>query len=193
MPWEKQFNPDEMLDRAMQAFWSHGYEATSVQDLLDCTGLNRGSLYATYKDKRSLFLAALRMYDDKMRRKPLADLETRYAPREAIRKLFLTFTAAVTDGGAARGCFLTNTALELAAHDAEVARIVAHSQEEIEAFLARTIRKGVASGEIASHVRPKEAARGLLASLIGVIVLTRSRPDPALLKSVVEEAMHRLD
>ena len=193
MPWEKQFDPNEMLDRAMQTFWEHGYEATSVQDLLDCTGLNRGSLYATYTDKRTLFLAALRMYDEKMRRKPLAELESHCPPREAILKLFLAFTSKVSDGEAARGCFLTNTALELAAHDPEVARIVAHSQEEIEAFFARMIRKGISSGEIAGRVRPKEAARGLLASLIGVIVLTRSRPDSALLKHVVEEAMHRLD
>lgn len=193
MPWEKQFDVNEILDKAMQAFWSRGYEATSMQDLVDCTGVNRGSLYATYGDKRALFLAALHMYDDRVRRKLLADLESRNRPREAIRALFLAFTSQVSENGGNRGCFLTNTALELAAHDPEVGKIVANAQEEIEAFFARMIRSGKDRGEIPPQVKAAEAARGLLASLLGLIVLTRSRPQRALLQSVVNDALHRLD
>ena len=63
MPWEKQFDSDAVLDKAMQAFWARGYEATSMQDLVDCMGINRGSLYATFGDKHSLFIQALRRYD----------------------------------------------------------------------------------------------------------------------------------
>jgi TetR/AcrR family transcriptional repressor of nem operon len=130
MPGEKQFDVDEVLDKAMQAFWSRGYEATSMQDLVDRTGINRASLYSTYRDKHALFLAALRMYDNTLRRKRLAVLEAEYGPREAIRQLFLAFTSKVTAKGANRGCFLTNTALELAAHDPGAARIVAHAQAQ---------------------------------------------------------------
>jgi TetR/AcrR family transcriptional repressor of nem operon len=193
MPWEKQFDVEEVLDRAMRAFWSRGYEATSMQALVDTTGINRASLYATYGDKHALFLAALRMYDDTLRQRRLADLESRYGPREAIRQLFLAFTSKVSEKGGNRGCFLTNTALELAAHDPEAAKIVADSQKEIEAFFARMIRKGKAQGEIAPHVKPTEAASGLLASLIGVAVLTRSRPERTLLQAIVDDALRRLD
>ena len=63
MPWEKQFDPDTALDKAMQAFWAHGYDATSIQDLVDCMGINRGSMYATFGDKRSLFIQALNRYN----------------------------------------------------------------------------------------------------------------------------------
>ncbi len=193
MPWQKQFDAEEALDKAMQAFWERGYEATSMQDLVDRTGVNRGSLYATYGDKRDLFLAALRMYDERMRRGMLADLEARCEPRDAIRSVFLAFAQNVSERGGNRGCFLTNTALELAQHDAEVGRIVATAQSEMEAFFARAIKKGKARGDIPAHVKPVECARGLLASLLGLVVLTRSRPDRALLKSIVEEAMRRLD
>lgn len=193
MPWEKQFDVNEVLDKAMQAFWSRGYEATSMHDLVDCTGINRGSLYATYSDKHALFLAALRMYDEKIRRKLLADLASSYGPREAVRQLFLAFTSQVSEKGGNRGCFLTNTALELAAHDPEAGKIVAHAQEQIEAFFAHMIRKGKAQGAVAPHVKPTETARGLLASLIGLVVLIRSRPERALLQTIVDDAIRRLD
>jgi TetR/AcrR family transcriptional repressor of nem operon len=193
MPWEKQFDVDQVLEKAMRAFWSRGYEATSMRDLVDRMGINRGSLYSTYRDKHALFLAALRMYDDRLRHERLAELESRHGPREAIRRLFLAFTSEVSEKGGNRGCFLTNTALELAAHDPEAGRIVAHAQREIEAFFARMIKKGQAEGEIAPNVNPAKTASGLLASLIGLAVLTRSRPERALLHSIVDDAVRRLD
>lgn len=192
MPWEKQFDVNAVLDKAMQAFWSRGYEATSMQNLVDNTGVNRGSLYATYGDKRALFLAALRMYDDRNRQKRLAELEARYGPREAIRQMFLSFTSHASEKGGNRGCFLTNTALELAVHDAEARRIVAHAQTEIEAFFFRMVKKGVAQGEIGPQVKPGETASGLLASLIGVTVLMRSRPERVLLQTIIDDALRRL-
>lgn len=193
MPWEKQFDADEVLDKAMQAFWAHGYEATSMQDLVDRTGINRGSLYATYGGKRALFLSALRAYGERMCKQMLTELEDSHPPREAIGRLFETFAAQVPDGRPARGCFLTNTALELAAHDTEIRQLVGEAQEGIEAFFARMIRKGKAAGAFGADVKPAEAAKGLLATLIGVAVLSRSRPDRTLLRSIAGEALRRLD
>lgn len=192
MPWEKQFNKDEALDRAMQAFWTRGYEATSMQDLVDCTGVNRGSLYATYGDKHSLFLSALRAYDER-RRHMLGELERRYRPREAIRKLFGSFVDEASPTEANRGCFMTNTALELAAHDAEIRKLVAAAQEDVESFFLRMIKRGKAEGEFAEHIKPQETARALLACLLGVLVLVRSRPDRAVLQGIVTDAVRRLE
>lgn len=194
MPWQKQFDVEVALERAMDVFWNRGYEATSIQDLVEHMGVRRASLYATWSDKHALFLAALRRYDRTMRRERLARLEERCGPREAIRELFEAFASGATPRrGARRGCFLTNTALELSAHDRRVARIVAHSQQEIEAFFCRSIEKGQAAGEIAASVDPARTASGLLASLIGIAVLARSRPERSLLTHVVDDALRRLD
>jgi TetR/AcrR family transcriptional repressor of nem operon len=192
MPWEKQFNKDEALDDALKAFWAHGYEATSMQDLVDCTGVNRGSLYATFGDKRELFLAALRMYDER-RRRMLSEFEKRYPPRQAIGRVFTSFIDQVNEMGGNSGCFLTNSALELAAHDREIGRLVAAAQADVESFFVRMIRRGKVEGEIAENIKPAEAARGLLASLLGMLVLVRSRPDRTLLQSILTDALRRLD
>ncbi|GER00318.1 TetR family transcriptional regulator [Iodidimonas gelatinilytica] len=193
MPWIKNFDEAKALEKAMQAFWAHGYEATSMQNLVECTGVNRGSLYATYGGKRAFFLAALQMYDQKMRRELLAGLAARNRPREAITALFRTFMEDVAEDDSNRGCLLTNTALELSAHDPEIARIVAHAQKQTEGFFARMIIKGQKCGEIAGHVDAEGTARGLLASLLGLVVLVRSRPDTALLQGIVADALRRLD
>jgi TetR/AcrR family transcriptional repressor of nem operon len=192
VPWEKQFDVDEVLDKAMRAFWSRGYEATSMQALLKRMGINRGSLYATYRDKHELFLAALRKYAETVHHKRLAEFEARYGPLEAIRHAFLVFTAQASDKEGNCGCFLTNTALELAARDSDAGRIVAQAQKETEAWFARMIRKGKAEGDVAPHVKPGEAASALLALLIGLSVLARSRPEPALLQSIVDGAVRGL-
>lgn len=191
MPWEKQFDKQAALDQALQTFWSRGYEATSMQDLVDCMGVNRGSLYATFGDKRTLFIAALGAYDER-RRRMLAEFEARFPPKEAIRQVFLAFTGSLEESGN-RGCFLTNTALELAAHDDEIRRLVAEGQADVESYFARMVRKGEADGSIASGLKPGETARALLASLLGVLVLVRSRPEQALLKSIVDDAVRRLE
>jgi len=192
MPQHKQFDVNEVLERAMHAFWNRGYEATSVQDLVECTGINRGSIYGTYGDKHALFLAALRRYDQKIRHELLTNLESRYTPREAIRQVFLSFSDHATESGDNPGCFLTNTALELAAHDGDVREIVAHGQKELEDFFARMIREGQDKDQIPARIRPRQAARGLLATLQGLVVLTRSRPNRALLRAIVDDAMQRL-
>ena len=59
----KEFERDVVLDRAMRVFWSRGYEATSIQALVDRMGIQRGSLYGTFGHKRALFFAAIDRYD----------------------------------------------------------------------------------------------------------------------------------
>lgn len=176
----------------MQVFWHRGYSATSLADLVKSTGIGRASLYATYRDKHTLFVDALKLYVNRMREQMLPALEAKYPPREAIRQLFLKFTENVSERGGNRGCFLTNTALELSAHDRAVARIVADTQEQMEAFLSRQIKRGKAAGDLPASLDAGSTARGLLASLIGLVVLTRSRPDKALLGGIVDDALRRL-
>ena len=192
MPWNKQFDQDVVLDRAMQIFWKNGYAATSMQDLVDTMEINRASIYATFGDKRSLFLASLRMFDASVRLEVLSRLRLGRKPAAAVRDLFESFLEQAMDGGFSRGCLITNTALELAAHDPEVAGIVADAQTEIECFLKDRILAGQAAGEIRFELDAAATAKGLLASLIGLMVLIRSRPEKSLLKSVVSEALGRL-
>ncbi len=193
MPWEKQFDVDEALTRAMQAFWARGYEATSMQDLVAQTGINRASIYATFGDKRSLFLQALRHYDATHRERWLAALAEANGPKEAILAAFEdAIRYAIQDGGR-DGCFLVNSALERSPHDPEVAAIVAEGFKETEGFFRRRIQAAQRRGAIPKSVNATETARALLSLFIGLRVLSRSRPEKTLLRSIAQQAAALLD
>ena len=192
MPWEKRFDVDQTLNRAMEAFWAHGFEATSMQDLVDATGVNRASLYATYGDKRDLFLAALRKYDSGVRHRLLEELAARELPLGAIAAVFDKFIDQVTRPSGNWGCFLINSALELAPHDQEVADLVNGAQDDIEAFFLAMIRKGQNQGAVSSGLDARELARAGLVSLLGLVVMIRSRPDGEYLNAIRDGFLARL-
>jgi TetR/AcrR family transcriptional repressor of nem operon len=188
MPREKQYEETDVLERAMAAFWSRGYEATSINDLVAATGLNRGSLYAGFTDKRSLFLRALDHYDREHRQAFLSALERDYAPREAILAAFRQVVKTCEEGRNRKGCLLVNTALELSPHDPGIERIVRAKLEAVEAFFRARIEAAQKHGTIRPEIPAAETARVLFGLFMGLRVITRSHPDRALMTSIVNEA-----
>lgn len=188
MPWEKQFNTDEALGKAMEAFWSHGYEATSMQDLVNCMGINRGSIYSTFGDKRALFVQALRRYDTIHRYDWAETLGRSHAPVQAIVGIFDEAIDVALDRGGRSGCLLVNTALELSPHDEEISEIVENAFSEMETFFTRKVQEGKDCGDVPAHVEPVEAARALLSLFIGLRVLACGRPREAVLRSIAHQA-----
>lgn len=188
MPWEKKFDSDVVLDKAMHAFWAHGYEATSIQDLIDCMGINRGSIYAAFEDKRNLFLLALERYETHYRRTFLAELRNSQPPRGAITSLFDSVVETALGDEGRNGCLLVNTAIEMAAHDEGVAEVVSRGLEETQMFFQDMIEDGQQRGEIAGTIDARETAIALLGLLTGMRVLARSRPEREVLEPLAKRA-----
>jgi len=188
MPWEKQFDPDRALEKAMAAFWARGYDATSMQDLVEAMGINRGSLYATFGDKRSLFLQALKRYDAVHRAAWTDALAARLGPRAAILAAFDEAIRVAVEDGSRDGCLVVNTALELSPHDREVAAVVAEALAGMEDFFRRMIEAGRRAGEIPATVEPGPTAGALLSLFVGLRVLARGRPEAPLLSAVADQA-----
>ncbi len=188
MPWEKKFENVAVLEKAMHAFWARGYEATSIRDLVACMGINRGSIYATFHDKRNLFLLALEHYDTRYRRALLADLRRQASPREAITRLFddVVEQALRESGGA--GCMLINAAVEMAPHDKGVAAAVARGLEETELFFEQLISSGQRKGEFSPAIDAGETAAVLLGLLTALRVLARGGAQRAKLESLASQA-----
>src|SRR5260370_8363930 len=117
MPRPKEFDREDALDRAMGVFWSKGYAATSVEDLVAYMGIQRGSLYGTFGDKRTLFLTALDRYQRVVARELFEALETPGSGIEAIRRFFRLRVEGSLDRSRPYGCLVTNSAVELSRSD----------------------------------------------------------------------------
>ena len=173
------------MQKAMIAFWDHGYRGTSLQDLVECMGINRASLYDTFGDKYALFVETLHNYNRTFVKPLLTERIKTYSPRQAITGLFDDICGGIEKGEERNGCFIINTALELSPHDQKVSKIVNRTFSYIEKnFFRKLIERGQASGEISQSVIPSTTSRTLLNVLIGLRVLSRNRPEKALLNSV---------
>jgi TetR/AcrR family transcriptional repressor of nem operon len=186
MPWQKSFDEEVALDGAMQVFWAKGFEPASIADLLAETGLNRGSLYNAFGGKQQLFVKALLKYD-RNRQAMLAKLEALDDPTEAIATFFDTTVAKTVGDQDHKGCFLFNTALQIATHDEQVKEIVTNGVREIEAFFRRSIEVGQARGAIRKELDPAVTAKTLLSLIVAIRVLGRGVFAEAALHKIADE------
>ena len=114
MARQKEFNPDEVLHKAMEVFWRRGYEGASMQDLVKHMGINRQSIYDTFGDKHSLFLQSLDRYREIESRKVFAVLERPGSVKKNLRQLFEEVVSRAVSAEGRRGCFVGNSMSELA-------------------------------------------------------------------------------
>jgi TetR/AcrR family transcriptional regulator, transcriptional repressor for nem operon len=123
----RQFDEDALLEAALEAFWQNGFAATSMIDVAEATGVQRGSLYNAYGDKERLFLLAFERYSVRFLdfvRQALSDPD----PAVALTALFMGTIAHMTEGAPSRGCLSTKTVIELplagGAIEARVKRLI---------------------------------------------------------------------
>lgn len=188
----REFDGEAVLDAAIQCFWSRGYEATSVKDLIGKTGITAASLYNAFGDKRALFRTALDHYVEGSIGERIRRCESR-PPREAIGAFFEEILRRSLSDRQHKGCMLVNSALEMAPHDAEFRTAIARVLDRIETFFLNCIKTGQADGTITRAIPGENLARHLLAVLMGVRVLARVRPERTLLEGAVRSALAMLD
>ena len=118
----RQFEIDAALEMAMRVFWSKGYEATTLPDLLGAMGISRGSFYKAFNDKRAVYMAALERYNRTRVLETVAMLQKEGVDsgRQRIEALF----KALAERPDRSGCFLCNAAVDRAPHDPEIEKHV---------------------------------------------------------------------
>ncbi len=189
----KEFERDVVLDRAMQVFWSRGYEATSIQHLVARMGIQRGSLYDTFGDKRGLFFAAIERYDRVVTAKLLETLDGPGSGTEAIRRFFRLKVDLSLEPGRPRGCLVTNSTAELASRDRGTATRVGAVLAKIEAAFHRAVVRAQKAGEIDPARNPRALARFLTSSAQGLSVMAKASPDRAVLHDIVKVTLAALE
>ncbi|MEU9589527.1 TetR/AcrR family transcriptional regulator [Streptomyces sp. NPDC048219] len=190
----KEFDPDAALRAALELFWRRGYEATSMSDLVEHLGVGRASIYATFGNKRELYLKALERYEQGLLPDLLADLARPGPALPGVRSLVRRYaTESAAEDLRGRGCFVTNTAAELAPHDPVAARRVEDNWDQLETVLHSSLARARDQGELPAGRDPLTLARMLLVLLQGMRVVGKASADPARVRDAAEQALALLD
>ena len=193
MPRPQTFERSDVLEKAMHVFWAQGYEATSIEDLAQATGLARQSMYNTFGDKHAFFLETLKLYQDMQGQRMLGVLTTSRSVKEGFRRLFETIVDDAVSEIGCRGCMMVNTVTELAAHDAQIKRFADVAEAKKEDVFAEAIRRGQASGEISLEKDADALAKFLYNAVLGLRVRSTRTPEREGLETIVEMTLEVLE
>ncbi len=187
----RSFDTEAAVERAMGVFWSRGYHATALPDLLRATKLSRGSLYAAFGDKHALFLRALDRYIAEAMTRMEVELDPRRDPVDGLRAYLAGYVDRTSGANGRRGCLLVATAMELAGRDVEVDRRIASFFKAMEARVADALSRAKAAGRLAEGVEPSSAARILVCFVEGLRVVGKTAPARNASQAVVDALLAR--
>jgi TetR/AcrR family transcriptional regulator, transcriptional repressor for nem operon len=164
---------EEKLDAAMGVFWEKGYYDTSIEDLMERTGLHRAAVYGAYGSKKKFFELLLRRYRVTYITKFFAPLETPYASLAQIETFFRQFQD--LNGTPARlGCLMCLTSSEVAPHARSVERIVSDWLDDLRSLMRTACANALKRREVRSATDPDLVADYGVGAVLGTWAMIRS-------------------
>ncbi len=168
MPKVEVFDKALVLEQATHVFHDKGYHATSMQDLVDATGLNRSSIYNSFDNKLNLFMACLKAYQTAYGNKVSNELEKATDSLEAIERLFKFYLKEIVRDTEDKGCLLVNATSEMANQEPCVTHFLNSNKEGFMTMLEELVQNGQQEGCINLDKSPKEYALYLFSSIQGL-------------------------
>lgn len=192
MARHKEFDTTEILTKAMEFFWKHGYEGTSMQELVQHVGIKAQSLYNAYGGKRDLFFTALKHYVNQST--VIATLTRPPSGKQAVTSVFRDLLASLSQPDRTKGCFMINTCVELAPHDPELADFIEKERIRVEEAYYFALTCAKERGELNSRYQDLRAlARYLNNAQGGLIVTAKTVSDTAVLEDIVRVTLSIFD
>ncbi|GMN10365.1 TetR/AcrR family transcriptional regulator [Croceitalea sp. MTPC9] len=193
MPRTKQFDKQEVLEKAMELFWEKGFHATSIQDLVTSLGINRASLYDTFGGKEALFESAFQLYRQISTKHIQQIFESEPNVKQGFKVLFEKAIEESTNDICKKGCFVVNTTTELIPGDDKIQKILLENKNNAETLFADYVQKGIGTGQIDSTKEAREIGSMLFTLFNGIRVLAKVDTNPNKLKKVVNLGLSVLD
>lgn len=181
MPIPKQYNRQEVLDRAIELFRRQGYSATSTAELVEVLGINRKSMYAEFGSKQELFEAALDRYSAVNLSRVLAPIEASDADAESIKKAFEGYASASETQYSGLGCLMANTAAERAALDPRCAKYVDAYLERLQKGFRNALENARDKGQLNTDASIDDLVAHFVNAVVGISVLLRANASPELM------------
>jgi TetR/AcrR family transcriptional regulator, transcriptional repressor for nem operon len=174
MPRIKAFDETTMVEKATNLFQLKGYEATSMQELVDTLGISRSSLYDTFGDKHQLYCKTLHAYCNENVHHLVKQAETAEDPLQFIEHIFNNVIEQSKKDILKKGCYVVNTIVEFSDRNTDVKKIVDENNKAFEKMLEKLILKAQLQKQIAKNKNAKQLARFLFNTIYGIRVSSKA-------------------
>jgi AcrR family transcriptional regulator len=182
------FDKGKALDTALELFWRHGYEGTSIALLAERIGVNVPSLYAAFGNKESLFLQAIERYSELNGRIYHESFKKRTA-REVALAILVGEVELVTQRGRPDGCLMVQGALATSPESEKISRMMANMRGMAERWMAERFQRAKEENDLPADADPKSLASYIMTLNSGLAVQAKSGVGRKQLLKVVEIAM----
>lgn len=187
-----EFDPTQALQAAMEVFWRQGYEATSLQDLLQAMGLSKSSFYQAFGSKHELFQSCLTLFRERQVKRMTSALNRAPSGREFLRAVLHAPAQEAHSPKSPKGCLIMNTATEFAGRDPEVAGLVADGTREFAGVFRAAVLRAQEEGEIAPNRNPDALAHYVVSTVSGLKTMVKAGLSPVMIEEVAEVALDAL-
>ncbi len=185
----REFDTEAVLDQMVDVFWRKGYDATSIQDLVDSTGVNRPSLYSAYGDKERLFLRVLERFSARFTQRLQEPLQTEPSIHKALEQTFELHIERLTHPDFPPGCLIVNTMHKSASMPERVARRIAAGANQMEEALYQALRRAQQNGQIDAQRDARALARFFVSTMHGMAIAARLEPNEHALRDIASQAL----
>lgn len=189
MPRTEVFDRDEVLKQAVDLFWKKGYNATSMQDLTEATGLNRSSIYNSFGSKMELYQLALRRYQRDSGVLFQNALMNAANPRDAIQRIFDGLMQDIMSDSEGKGCFNLNCKAEMSQEDKDIKAWLQRTQENTITAFEGLIVDGQNRGLINRRQTAYEYAFYLFNAFQGMRMTGILMRDREILRAIVDSTL----
>lgn len=188
MPKSVTFDRTLVMANVMKLFWEKGYNGTSMQDLVDVTGLNRSSFYNSFGDKFSLYEEALNFYQARQMEFLEGALHQQQSPKQALISLFKGITRDIANGDNT-GCMLSKCTSEMSSQEPRIMPFLKQNKDRVVELFSALIKSGQDNGEIDQGKDPDTLALYLFVNLQGLRLTSMLEGD---LQQVTDQVLEAL-
>lgn len=189
---DKNYQREAILTAAMNTFWETGFHHTSARELAAAMGVNVATMYSEFGSKEGLYSAALELYEREVVDAFFGPLEAPEASIDTLRTTLRQFPALAAQVAMAPGCLVTNAAIERAPDQAASHEVMARYVRRIAAG-ARHALTNASPGAAPDAAAVEQLSHQLVATLLGMFVMTRAQVDARVLHDVAESAVAQVD
>jgi TetR/AcrR family transcriptional repressor of nem operon len=189
----REFEPETALDEAVDVFWTQGFDATSLQDLLQAMDLSKSSFYQTFGSKGELYLECLDRYRTRIGTQMRRDLEQAESGRAFIESVFRDLARGLDRPHGRRPCLVMNDSGDVERREEAVAARMQRGAEAFEAIFRAAVERAQGEGDVPPEKDATALARYLVSSRSGLLAMRKAGASTEELQDIIKVTLSALD